>query len=128
MLETKFKIAFLLVVLFMAGLPILGILKGTTPPPMEPSLNDPSDESLPVASTRETPVKEEMVLVPAGPFVRGTTVGGYDERPQQDIYVDAFSIDRFEVTTQQYQAFVASTGHRKAAPPSRYAKNLSGRS
>jgi sulfatase modifying factor 1 len=124
MLEAKFKIAFLLVVLFMASLPVMGILKGTTPPPMEPSLSESSGESSPV-SAQDTPVEEEMVLIPAGPFIRGTMVGGYDEQPERKIYLDAFSIDRFEVTTYQYQAFITATGHRKAAPPSRYAKNLS---
>jgi formylglycine-generating enzyme required for sulfatase activity len=38
--------------------------------------------------------------------------------------LDAFLIDRFEVTNYQYAEFVAATGHRKAGPPSRYAKNM----
>ena len=50
--------------------------------------------------------------------------GGFDEQPQRTIAVDTFSIDRYEVTNFQYQQFVAATGHRKAAPPSRYAKNI----
>lgn len=124
MLETKFKIAFLFVVLFMASLPIIGILKGTTPPPKDSLPEEASEESF-LASTQETPVKEAMVVIPAGPFIRGTMRGGYDERPQREIYVDEFSIDRHEVTRYQYQTFITATGHRKAAPPSRYAKNLS---
>ena len=62
--------------------------------------------------------------IPAGPFVRGTTSGGFDEQPQRTIYLDTFSIDRYEVTNHQYQQFVLATGHRKAAPPSRYAKSV----
>jgi formylglycine-generating enzyme required for sulfatase activity len=65
-----------------------------------------------------------MVRIPDGPFIRGTMVGGYDEQPERTIVLDAYVIDRFEVTNHQYQSFVAATGHRKAAPPSRYAKNL----
>ena len=129
MLETKFKIAFLLVVLAFVSFPVMGILRGTTPPPEAPPA--PGENSTPASTASsqpgpsEVPVPEEMVPIPAGPFLRGTKSGGYDEQPERTIYVDAFSIDRYEVTNAQYQAFVAATGHRKAAPPSRYAKNLS---
>lgn len=127
MLETKFKIAFLLVILAFASFPIVGILRGTSRPPELPSSE--SSGTTVTAPTQppanEAPIAEEMIAIPAGPFIRGTMVGGYDEQPQRTIYLDAYSIDRFEVTNSQYQAFVAATGHRKAAPPSRYAKNLS---
>ena len=125
MLETKFKIAFLVVILFMAGLPIMGILKGSPPPPLDPSFSQTAKPLVRETSSGEAPLTDEMVLIPVGRFIRGTAAGGYDERPERVIYVDEFMIDRFEVTNHQYQAFVAATGHRKAAPPSRYAKNLS---
>ncbi len=129
MLETKFKIAFLLVVLAFTSFPVMGILRGTTPPPEAPPV--PGEDSSPAHSvagqsdSSELPIPDEMVMIPAGPFLRGTKAGGYDEQPERTIYVDAFSINRYEVTNAQYQAFVAATGHRKAAPPSRYAKNIS---
>jgi len=129
MLETKFKIAFLLVVLAFTSFPVMGILRGTPPPPDAPSVA-PQD-STPVLSASgqpspsEQPISEDLVTIPSGPFVRGTMAGGYDEQPERTIYLDTFAIDRYEVTNAQYQAFVAATGHRKAAPPSRYAKNLS---
>ena len=125
MLEAKFKIAFLVVILFMAGLPIMGILKGSPPPPLDPVSSQTAEPLVRETSSGEVPLQEEMVLIPAGRFIRGTAAGGYDERPERVVYVDDFMIDRFEVTNHQYQAFVAATGHRKAAPPSRYAKNLS---
>lgn len=128
MLETKFKIAFLLVVLAFTSFPVMGILRGTTPPPDAPSIPGEDVNSGHSVSSQsdssETPIPDELVPIPAGPFLRGTKVGGYDEQPERSIYVDAFSIDRYEVTNAQYQAFVATTGHRKAAPPSRYAKNI----
>ena len=43
---------------------------------------------------------------------------------QRTISLETFSIDRYEVTNHQYQQFVLATGHRKAAPPSRYAKSV----
>jgi formylglycine-generating enzyme required for sulfatase activity len=126
MLETKFKVAFLLVVIAFAALPIMGILRGTTLTPFEeapPASDDPVPSEAEPASN-EDPIKEDMVTIPAGPFVRGTMSGGFDEQPQRTLYLDTFSIDRHEVTNYQYQQFVLTTGHRKAGPPSRYAKSI----
>lgn len=127
MLETKFKIVFLLAVLAFAALPIMGIIRGTTLTPFEAASPDSSSPE-PLDSSqvsREEPVREEMVSIPAGPFIRGTDHGGFDERPQRTLVLDAFAIDRYEVTNFQYQQFVEVTGHRKSGPPSRYAKNMS---
>jgi len=130
MLEKKFKIAFLLTVLVFAALPILAIIRGTTLTPFEDSPNDSTDAtpSEPLDSSqisREEPVQEDMVLIPAGPFIRGTDHDGFDERPQRTLVLDAFAIDRYEVANFYYQQFVDATGHRKSGPPSRYAKNMS---
>ena len=48
---------------------------------------------------------EGMVYVPAGEFIMGSNIGDKDESPQQKVYVDAFYIDRFEVTQVQYAKF-----------------------
>ena len=127
MLETKFKIAFLVAVLALAALPIMGILRGTTNTPFEEGSTVPAESTSSEAEgvSEEVPVKEEMVKIPAGPFIRGTDVGGFDERPPREIFLDEFLIDRYEVTNHQYAEFAAVTGHRKAGPPSRYAKNVS---
>jgi sulfatase modifying factor 1 len=50
MLESKFKIVFLFVVLACAALPIAGIMKGTTLTPFE----EPSGESTTVVEFRRT--------------------------------------------------------------------------
>ncbi len=64
----------------------------------------------------ESPVTESgpMIHVAAGPFFRGApeTQGDPDEHPQRQIYISGFSIDQFEVTNRQYQAFVQASGHR----------------
>ena len=126
MLETKFKVAFLLVILAFAAFPIMGILRGTTLTPFETEPADRTDvvQMEPEPSSGEQPVVEEMVEIPAGPFIRGTGSGGFDEQPERTIYLDAFAIDRYEVTNHQYQQFIAATGHRKSGPPSRYAKSI----
>ena len=45
---------------------------------------------------------QEMVRVPAGPFTMGSTSGDADERPPHTINLQAFQIDRFEVTVASY--------------------------
>ncbi|SLM46307.1 conserved protein of unknown function [Nitrospira japonica] len=125
MLETKFKVAFLLTVIAFAALPIMGILRGTSLTPLEDSSSRTESVAEPLeADAKEEPVGEDMVAIPSGPFLRGTTDGGFDEQPQRTIALSAFKIDRHEVTNYQYRQFVTATGHRKAGPPSRYAKSV----
>jgi len=50
----------------------------------------------------------QMVLVPAGTFTRGSTLGD-DERPVRQIYLNAFQIDKFEVTVGQYARYLEAT-------------------
>ena len=54
-----------------------------------------------------------MVYIPAGEFIMGNN-GGFpeDETPQHTVYLDAYYIDKDEVTNKQYQKFVRATGHR----------------
>lgn len=124
MLETRLKIALLVVVAIFASFPIMGILRGTTLPPIEPDLPEASPVDTGTAGADDTPIEETMVTIPAGFFTRGTIAGGFDEQPVKQIYLDAYAIDKYEVTNHQYAAFVAATNHRKAGPPSRYAKNM----
>jgi formylglycine-generating enzyme required for sulfatase activity len=46
------------------------------------------------------------VLVPAGSFVMGDD----EASPRREVYLDAFYIDRYEVTTGRYAKFLAATG------------------
>ena len=125
MLESKFKLVFLFVVLACAAMPIIAILRGTTVTPYEKPASEAGAEVESVAESApgEEPMSSEMVPIAAGPFVRGTENGGFDERPTRTIHLDEFLIDRFEVTNHQYQQFVVATGHRKPGLPSRYAKS-----
>ena len=90
MLETKFKVLFLLAILAFAAIPIMGILRGTTLTPFEaPSADStnstPSEPLNPSQASREEPVTEKMISIPEGPFIRGTNEGGFDERPQRTL-------------------------------------------
>lgn len=54
----------------------------------------------------------EMVLIPAGEFIRGTNTRMPDEGPQYTLTLPAFYIDKYEVTNLQYQTFIQATGRR----------------
>ena len=61
------------------------------------------------------PPMDEMVLVSAGPFLMGSTRqmdrNAYPaEQPQHTIYLDAFEIDKYEVTMVQYLRYVLAKG------------------
>ena len=69
-----------------------------------------------------TEVKPDMALIPAGNFLmgrdedRGWSAMGVpemfgDEWPAHEVYVDAFYIDKYEVTNRQFKEFVDTTGY-----------------
>ena len=54
-----------------------------------------------------------MVLIPAGEFEMGSeNDGDLSEPPVHTVYVDAFYIDKYEVTVGEYKQFIKETGHR----------------
>ena len=57
-----------------------------------------------------------MLYVPAGEFLMGSTDADTeataDEKPQHKIDLDAFWIDRTEVTNAMFARFVAETGYK----------------
>ncbi len=56
----------------------------------------------------------EMVNIPAGLFIRGSAVteGRQDERPRSKVSLNAFAMDKYEVSNTQYQKFVEETLHK----------------
>ncbi len=56
-----------------------------------------------------------MVLIPAGPFEMGSAEGGDGESPVHTVRLDAFAIDRHEVSNADYAACVADGS---CSPPS----------
>lgn len=53
-----------------------------------------------------------MVYVPAGEFQMGSENGDSDERPVHTVYLDAFWIDRTEVTNEMFTVFLNEEGNR----------------
>jgi formylglycine-generating enzyme required for sulfatase activity len=48
----------------------------------------------------------EMVLIPAGEFVMGSDEYESDEKPAHRVYLDAYYIDKYEVTNELYELCV----------------------
>jgi formylglycine-generating enzyme required for sulfatase activity len=47
-----------------------------------------------------------MVGIPAGEFIMGNDEGDNDEQPTHTVYLDAFYMDKYEVTNVQYRKCV----------------------
>ena len=70
----------------------------------QPEAPQPSEAPQP-----EAPQPEDMVLIPAGGFQRGSDAseaGDVNEQPVHTVYVDAFYMDVYEVTNAQFKTFV----------------------
>ena len=64
--------------------------------------------------TRQNP-PPGMVYVPAGEFLMGSNAGQPDERPIRRVFLDAYFLDKCEVTNEEYRKFINATD-RKAPP------------
>lgn len=56
---------------------------------------------------------QDMVLIPAGTFKMGSNSSRDDEKPEHQVSVKAFYMDKYEVTVAQYQRFINATRHRR---------------
>ena len=59
----------------------------------------------------------ELILIPGGEFVMGSTDGEEDERPPHTVFVDEFLLSSHPVTNLEYARFVRATNQR---PPAIY--------
>ena len=84
----------------------------SSPPPAATAKPEPQ----PMTQDREITGKDDapMVLIPAGEFLMGSPddEGGKNEHPRHRVYLDAYSMDRFEVTFSRYAKFLQSTGRQ----------------
>jgi formylglycine-generating enzyme required for sulfatase activity len=75
------------------------------------------------AQTGKASQSPDMVLIPAGEFLMGSKVrqGDRDENPQHKVYLDAYYIDKHEVTNAQYHQFwLADGGEKSKHTPASY--------
>lgn len=81
---------------------------------VDPTEVPPTDVPEPTATATEEALApvifgergDEMLLIPAGEFTRGSEAGFPDEVPVHSVYVDDFYLDKLEVTNQDYKACV----------------------
>jgi formylglycine-generating enzyme required for sulfatase activity len=59
--------------------------------------------------------ERSMVLVPAGEFLMGSLTGDVDEKPMRRVYLDAYFMDKDQLTVGEYAKFLDATSH--VAPP-----------
>ncbi|MCY4553250.1 MAG: SUMF1/EgtB/PvdO family nonheme iron enzyme [Candidatus Poribacteria bacterium] len=74
-------------------------------------------------SSQLDPSNVDMVLIPAGEFQMGSNDNDAedDENPMHIVYVDAFYIDKYEVTNTQYKKFIdANPQWQKDRIPRKY--------
>ena len=78
-----------------------GVNSAVTSSKISVEIVPPPDPSKPI-------VPEGMVLIPAGEFQMGSTdpEAQKDEQPVHTVYVDAFFMDKHEVTNLEYQKFL----------------------
>jgi formylglycine-generating enzyme len=88
---------------------------------LEEEAEPPIVETPPVdVPQEELKIPEGMVLVPAGEFIMGSDpevdalADELDELPQHTVFLDAYFIDKHEVSNADYAKFVQATGHRNS--------------
>jgi formylglycine-generating enzyme required for sulfatase activity len=91
--------------------------KTITSNPEQTNTPSPSETSVAVTSTlgigSVITGKDGMTLlyVPAGEFMMGSDSGDAEEKPVHTVYLDAFWIDKTDVTNAMFAKFMGETGH-----------------
>ena len=104
---------------------------GAVVPVAEKKFSDPYADKLKVApppgatagmsvpmfynETRFGKEPHEMILIPAGKYLRGSNHRLPDEGPEYEVEVKAFKIDKYEVTNLQYKQFIDATKRKSPA-------------
>ncbi len=83
--------------------------KSPTPTPVGSPTSSPGG-STPVL------VKAEMVQITGGTFKMGNNAGNDNEKPENDVTVKAFMMDKTEVTNAEFLEFMKSEGYKPSAP------------
>jgi formylglycine-generating enzyme required for sulfatase activity len=90
---------------FMAGL--IGPKKADTANVTNTNTTSPSPSASPNLGQ-----KADLVTIPGGTFTMGRNDGSEIERPEHEVTVGNFSMDKTEVTNAEYSQFVQSTNYK----------------
>ena len=91
-----------------AAAPTIGPPGSQPQPPKEEAAVRPEPPKTPQGTIRVAPSSRNMVPVPAGEFTMGDESIS-DARPKHKVYLDAFLIDKYEVTNAEYLKFCEAT-------------------
>jgi serine/threonine-protein kinase len=69
-----------------------------------------------------TPAKAEMAMIPGGTFKMGRNTGRDEEKPEHDVTVKDFWMDKTEVRNAEYHQFIKETNYRPT--PSNWEKEM----
>jgi formylglycine-generating enzyme required for sulfatase activity len=67
---------------------------------------------------KEGQVEPDMVFIPAGEFTMGSYLGDDVEKPERKVFLDAFCIDKYEVSNARYKECVDAGACNPPARPS----------
>lgn len=105
-------------------------LPPSTPTPLPTATTTPTPSITPTSTPTATPERYppiitreqdsmEMILIPEGTFLMGAADDDFssapDERPQHEVHLPQFYMDRYEVTVEQYAAFLNRLGSYERA-------------
>lgn len=89
---------------------ILPSATSTPSPPTNTTTPEPTNTPTPTSTATQTPLPGsiideqgiEMILIPAGSFIMGSDNNQAAAKPAHEVYLDAYYIDKFEVTNERY--------------------------
>lgn len=91
--------------------PTVEIAATEAPLEEEPVAEEPVvSEDVAQAAVFSSNSSENMIEIPAGRFLMGSTTGEPDELPEHEVYVDSFYMDKYEVSNAEYRACVKAGG------------------
>ncbi|MFN6963614.1 MAG: SUMF1/EgtB/PvdO family nonheme iron enzyme [Pyrinomonadaceae bacterium] len=96
----------------LAGAYLLGVFGPSRPADTQTNANARPTASPSPASSTGPATRAEMVLIPGGTFKMGRNDGRENERPEHEVTVKPFMMDKTEVTNAEYFEFVNATGRR----------------
>lgn len=99
----------LLTVIGGVGLYKLGFIGGTDP---NPTTSTPTDSDTETVKPVVESVKNEMILIPGGTFTMGRNDGELLEKPEHEVKIDSFWLDKTEVTNAEYAELVKAANYR----------------
>lgn len=90
------------------------VISGCVAPPPEEEVST-EEEAVVKEEVRGPSVPPGMVLIPAGEFTMGSDVGNNNEEPPHKVHCDAYYIDQYEVTNEQFCTFLNDLGTHQGA-------------